>query len=154
MPDDDAARGAALDLVGAAREAVGEDRLSGGNCGTFALWLARGLADLGHEAKLGVVYREPEGGAEDVAAVTAAEADVYHVFVECGGRRYDGTGETDAGALLALALDQYGDPDPGYFAEIDPEDRDLLRLIEADTAWDLGAHEFGAWPRSPAAPGR
>jgi hypothetical protein len=133
---------AVLTLIQRAVKRFGVDRLSGGNCGTFALALATHLEQLGYQPKLGFFYLRREQRCTTIHEVIASETDIYHVFVMLNGRHYDGTGEVSVDDLFAIARDQYDDDDPSDFTDIDVDDRAMLSLIDNDTDWNLDAVAF------------
>lgn len=130
-----------LALVDQAREELGEDALYSGNCGMFAVAVAKRLRKQNISVTLGVLYQDDDN-IQDLSDITVNEADVYHVVVEHNGNYYDGTGKITTDTLLAIASDQYGDDQPGFFRDVNPHDPLVLRLIRNDTNWDIDASDF------------
>jgi hypothetical protein len=127
------------DLIRKAQEFFGVERLSGGNCGQFALALAH-LS----KANIGLIFNDSyHDEIETLKELLDAETDVYHVFVETvGGEKYDGTGKIDNNALFSIARGEYNDSNPGYFSHIDINDPMLLLIIRNETDWDIHVGEF------------
>lgn len=130
-----------LVLVDKAREELGEDALYGGNCGMFAVAVAKKLREQSILVTLGVLYRDDDS-IQTPGDITVNEADVYHIVVEYNGNYYDGTGKVTADTLLDIANDQYGDNQPGFFTEVDPFSQSVLRMIRSDTNWNTDSSEF------------
>lgn len=130
-----------LTLVDRARERLGEDALYGGNCGMFAMAIAKKLKEQGVSVTLGIVFRDNDD-IQNPSDITDSESDVYHMVVEHDGNYYDGTGKVTADTLLDIAKDQYGDDRPGFFTDVDPNDPMVARLIRNDTNWNTNSSEF------------
>lgn len=133
----------ALSLIDKAAKRFGRDRLSGGNCGTFALALAMALQEQGLAPTLAFSYRE-KGRCDTIEEVIEAETDIYHVVVMLGERMFDATGETNADALLRLARMEYGDRRPSFFRDIAVDDFAMHQLISTETNWSINTGTFRA----------
>ena len=129
-----------LHAIRYAQRTFGTDNLSGGNCGTFALALARLSAEAGKQSTFGILFRDV-AGVETIRELLDAETDIYHIVLEVGNRKYDGTGETTVDQMLDLAETQYGDFNPGYFSEV-AMSKDFMRLVRNDTDWSIQAPTF------------
>jgi hypothetical protein len=127
------------DLIRKAQEFFGVERLSGGNCGQFALALAH-LS----KSKIGLIFNDSHHiNIETLKDLLDAETDVYHVFVEtAGGEKYDGTGKIDNNVLFSIAHGEYNDDNPGYFSDININDPMLLSIVRNETNWDIHVSEF------------
>jgi len=128
-----------LALIAAAEAEHGFDALSGGNCGQFAIGMARHLRSSGTPANLAFLNRKTE--AEDVSGLLREELDLYHVVLELDGRYFDCTGKVDADGLIGFSLREYGDGDPEFWTEVEP-DETARRIVSQNTAWTIEWCDF------------
>jgi hypothetical protein len=119
----------------------GFDALSGGNCGTVAIAVYRKLEDLGIGASLVFVTEDEAGSYQDVHE---HELDLYHVAMEVESQYVDGAGRQSASDLLAMASIEYRDQHAKIFTGLSPDDKNVRRAIEWETAWGIDAAEFYA----------
>jgi len=128
-----------LSKINSAQEAFGAGRLSGGNCGTFAMALGAVCEDNGMAHSYGIVF-EDNDLIENETDLTEAEPDIYHIFLETGGNWYDGDGIASVDSLLGIAA-EYGDDNPGVFTEI--ANTSLVgQIVRNETNWDISTPEF------------
>jgi len=128
-----------LSKIKLAQGTFGADRLSGGNCGTFAMALGAICEDEGVPFSYGIVYEDSDL-IEDEVDLTEAEPDIYHMFLESAGKWYDGDGIADVDSLLGIAA-EYGNDNPGVFTEV--ANTGLVgRIVRNETDWDIPAPEF------------
>jgi hypothetical protein len=130
-----------LKFIDRAADRYGVEKLSGGNCGTFALALAQKLKDTGVSVSLGVLFSDSDD-IDSPMDIIDTEADVYHVVIEHNNKYYDGTGIVSADTLLSLARDQYGDRAPGFFRDVHPFDPITQKLIRSETNWSMQPAQF------------
>ena len=132
-----------LSLIASAQKEYTVSKLSGGNCGTFALALARELEDRKIKGvTIGVLFKDETQEAETPQQILDMETDVYHVVLEYANDRYDGTGKTTNTKLLQLAKRDYRDNNPSFVTDISPKDKHLVRLIDNDTNWNIDSNKF------------
>jgi len=132
-----------LSMIEHAQKKYTQSKLSGGNCGTFALALARELADRKISGvTLGILFKDENGESETPKQILDMETDVYHVVLEYANDRYDGTGKTTNTKLLQLAKRQYKDDKPSFVTDVKFDDKHLKRLIENDTNWSIDSSKF------------
>jgi hypothetical protein len=101
----------------------------------FALY----LSEVFPEATLEFAYK---GDTDSIAEVTDIETDVYHVWVSYKGNIYDGSGQTSYDAIGSWIEEEYEDPNPGVWKDIDPKDAAMLRVIRIDTNWNMDVADF------------
>jgi hypothetical protein len=128
-----------LSKIKLAQGTFGADRLSGGNCGTFAMALGAICEDEGVPFSYSIVFEENDL-IEDVIDLTEAEPDIYHVILETGGTWYDGDGIASVDSLLGIAA-EYGDDNPGVFTEVASNGL-MGRIVRNETNWDIPIPEF------------
>tara|TARA_Y100001970_G_scaffold230616_1_gene286379 strand:- start:120 stop:602 length:483 start_codon:yes stop_codon:yes gene_type:complete len=128
-----------LSKIKLAQEAFGTGRLSGGNCGTFAMALGAICEDNGISHSYGIIFEDSDL-IESEVDLTEAEPDIYHVFLEAGSTWYDGDGIASVDSLLGIAA-EYGDDNPGFFQGI--ANTGLVgRIVRNETDWDIPTPEF------------
>lgn len=114
-----------------------------GNCGNFALALARELTKHGFECSIVVCSSiDSEDLAEEnnnPRAYEYFEADIYHVALFANNKLYDGDGEITEDNLKLIAEDEYGDSDPTiyYHQYTDANDDDFRFAFEWSTNFDV-----------------
>lgn len=130
-----------LPLIQKARDIYGEDKLYGGNYGTFALAIAQIMKDNGKSVTLGILFNDSQE-LDNPIDIVNTESDVYHVVIEFDGKKYDGTGLVTDDTLLDIAQDQYNDEAPGFFRDVDPFSTEARKVISSETAWNISAEKF------------
>jgi len=128
-----------LSMISAARRRY-KSRLFGGNCGQFAIAMARFLKDSGAhpDPRIGLIH---DGEAQDEEELRDGEPDIYHVFLQLGGDWYDGTGRIDRQHLIDFADAEYGDARPDFATDL-PTGEGTRRIISFNTAWDTEWTDF------------
>lgn len=133
----------ALVFIGKAARKFGRARLSGGNCGTFALALATRLKEIGLRPTIAFIYRwHEEENFSNVDDLVGSEPDIYHVVVMLGDRMFDASGETNVNALLTLTVREYRDREPSLLRDIGMDEPAVHTLIEEDTNWSITSAAF------------
>jgi hypothetical protein len=112
---------------------------SGGNCGQSAYAIYRWVRErTGKTVSIGVLTN-----AEDEDWLVNGEPDVYHVTVVVDGISVDETGVVSETDLLALAEDQYSDPNPQYYVfDMPTEAKKVLRIIGSSTNYTVDWNHF------------
>jgi len=94
-------------------------RAFGGNCGSFALAMARELTKQNIECSLVICSSIYEEDLEEMdynpRAYEDFETDIYHVALEVDGKMYDGSGEITIKDLKKLAKGEYDDSNPEIY---------------------------------------
>lgn len=117
--------------------------LFGGNCGVFAYSLVDCLnKNLGINAKLGIIYNDRCEEQKKLRDVIELETEIYHVFIEYKDKKFDGEGVIDDQYLIDFAKVEYGDDNPGYFADISIDEKDALILVLSETNWSINKEKF------------
>jgi hypothetical protein len=132
-----------VELTSIARKKYKGNKLFGGNCGQFALGLAKHLIDIGaKDVKLGLITEKNDDlDGNDVDELQKSEPKIYHVFVQHGGKWYDGSGEIDEDYISKFAQERYGDDNPDMWIDIAVDDK-ARKLIEWETDWDISWDKF------------
>ncbi|MFP5433871.1 MAG: hypothetical protein ACLGIM_12245 [Alphaproteobacteria bacterium] len=129
----------ALRLIACAEDKYGFNALSGGNCGQFALAMARYLRARGVPASLAMIMNQTD--VEDFRDLQGAEIDLYHVVLEVCGHLYDATGAINHDYLFDFSVREYRDANPAFWSEIEP-DEIARRVISHNTAWNIDWADF------------
>jgi len=107
----------------------------GGNCGMFAIALAKKSLDYKKTPVITVITN-----AENLEELMNRDIDIYHIAVEIDGKIYDGDGETNLEKLGNFAYDFYGDSSP-YCYYLDFNDA-CITMIRRQTNWNIYWQEF------------
>ena len=131
-----------LQLINSAVTHFGRRKLYGGNCGMFALALAKHLAKNGTHMNIAVICQDVWGD-EDVLPIDIISADVpvYHVALVNAPKFYDADGLVTGYTIQKWIHQQYGDSSPALFV-YDVTTPGLESLIRTDTAWSIPSHVF------------
>ena len=107
----------------------------GGNCGSFALALARELPV--NDKKLVLCYEYCGEELDDLSDFD--DELLYHVAFMCNDTIFDCTGTVDVKTLEKICFDNYGDRDPiiESWEYNESEDNEFRRLFEWNTAFDV-----------------
>lgn len=113
-------------------------QLDGGNCGVFALGLARYIKKEMPEVEVTLgVLSESVGEVEDfIKTALYSDIDIYHVVVIIEEHMYDGRGEIKVEELLELAESQYSDDSPTLYCLSDIGSERTRRIIEGNTNYN------------------
>ena len=118
----------------------------GGNCGHFALALARELVKQGFdEHNFGIaicssIYDEDlEEYNYSPRAYEETESDIYHVAINFGNTLFDGDGKTSIAKLKKIAKEEYGDANPNIYTHTytKENDDDFRYAFEWGTNYDV-----------------
>jgi len=120
---------------------VGEDMLTSGNNGMFALGLAKKLQDEGILVKVKLTFKNHDD-IHEVSDLARVDTAIYHVAIEYDDKQYDASGETRLSKILELTDSQYGDFKPSSFSDVDPADSDVQSIIRNKTKWTKDAAWF------------
>ena len=55
---------------------------------------------------------------------------------------FDASGETDVNTLIALAVREYRDSQPGFFRDVGMDEPAIHDLVENDTNWSIPTAAF------------
>ncbi len=120
-------------LVQAASEAVGSENTVSGNCGVYALALATWLKRNGHPATIGI-WSDAHRNTSPQAVLTDKHCSIEHVCVECYGKKWDGSGETDTARVEEILWQENGaDTRISYFGGYRLSDSQLSMAIRLKT---------------------
>ncbi len=115
--------------------ALGRENTFSGNCGMYAIALAKKALD-GNKNPVIVVATDTK----DLGELMYGEPKIYHIAVEIDGALYDGRGQIDENVLAHFAYDIYGDSNPNLlFLEFND---DVIKMIRQQTNWDTSWEEY------------
>ena len=135
-----------LDLITRAVKHFGRNELYGGNCGQFALALAKHLSKQGIHMPLVVICDDVFDSDMDVTPenILQADAPVYHVALEDimhANSYYDADGKVTGDHIQQWIQKQYRDQSPAVFA-FELQEPGLEALIRTETDWSIPAQVF------------
>lgn len=109
--------------------------MDGGNCGTFALALAK----LCGEPSIIYVI----SNSEDEEELLHGEPDIYHVIISINGVLYDSTGITDVDAAFSIAEQQYNNSNAYDISYDYPKESNRIEaIIRANTNWSISTDQY------------
>lgn len=116
----------------------------GGNCGFFALAIARELSKRGIDSSIIIASDMDEEDVESVRSYGDNEPDIYHVAIKVGDKIYDGNGETSIQSLKDIAEEEYGDLQPTILEHSYSKDNDddFRFAFEWSTNYDVDAEYY------------
>lgn len=101
-----------------------------GNCGNFALALARELHKIDIPSDIVICSDLAVNDDTEIIDYEDYESSMYHVVLMVNNKLYDSLGESSIQKLQKIALDQYGDNNPSITAwRYTPENDDKFRYI-------------------------
>ena len=108
------------DIVELCKKVNKKHRAFGGNCGSFALALARELTKQDIKCSLVVCSSIYDEDLEEMnyspRAYEDFETDIYHVALGIGDMLFDGSGEINLKTLKKIAKDEYDDSNPMIYS--------------------------------------
>ena len=117
------------------KEAVTKEDKYSGNCGMYAIALAKKALDNKKTPSIAI-----STNTDDLDELMYGEPDIYHVAVIIDGRMYDGSGEINQNTLENYGRFLYNDPNP-IILELEFND-DLIKMIRQQTNWDTSWQEY------------
>ncbi|WP_026441537.1 hypothetical protein [Pseudacidobacterium ailaaui] len=117
----------------------GSSNTVSGNCGMFALALARWLIKAGYHPTIGVWSDAPRNSTD----ILTRTCSIEHVCVECSGKLWDGEGEQSKNNVEAIIAQERG-PEVRihYFSGFDPHAPQLIGAITRRTAHWISFQDF------------
>jgi len=117
------------------KEAMPKDDKFSGNCGMYAIALAKNALD---NNKKPVIVISTD--TNDLDELMYGEPNIYHVATEIDGVLYDGSGEISEDILGKYAYNIYGDANPKIlFLTFN---NDVIKMIRQQTNWDTSWQEY------------
>jgi hypothetical protein len=116
-------------------EAMPKDDKFSGNCGMYAIALAKCALD---NNKKPVIVISTD--TSDLDELMHGDPKIYHVATEIDGILYDGSGQIEEDMLSKYAYNIYGDAHPKIlFLEFN---NDVIKMIRQQTNWDVLWQEY------------
>lgn len=116
----------------------------GGNCGNFALALAKELYKYYIDCQIVICSNFEIQDDDNIDIYNAGEPDIYHVALLVNNNLYDCTGEINIDMLGDIAYDQYGNSQPDITAwQYTNYNYDLFRKVfEWNTNYNVSVEYF------------